>query len=116
MSASATATTGRGNLLVSEDKTTLTVLDWETVRRGCGATDVGTFAAESFLLDTFRGNRGLVGHFLQAYRDGVGAEKLTLRFAERVAAHFGTHLGFWIRNKWGSRRKQLEWCKSVWKS
>ncbi|TKA74198.1 hypothetical protein B0A49_06222 [Cryomyces minteri] len=43
------------------------VVDWELVRRGCGATDVGQFAAEAYLLDRFCGNRGLCAAFLDAY-------------------------------------------------
>lgn len=33
------------------------------VRRGCGATDVGQFAAEAWLLERFCGERGLLGAF-----------------------------------------------------
>lgn len=45
------------------------VVDWELVRRGCGATDVGQFAAESWLLDRFRGGRGLLKAFLEGYQE-----------------------------------------------
>jgi hypothetical protein len=47
----------------------LTVLDWEMSRRGNGATDVGQFAAEAWLLDTFRGGRGLLRAFLSGYAE-----------------------------------------------
>ncbi|KAL9629807.1 MAG: hypothetical protein Q9164_006716, partial [Protoblastenia rupestris] len=40
-----------GNFLVN-NKNELTIVDWEMSRRGCGATDVGQFAAEAYLLDT----------------------------------------------------------------
>jgi hypothetical protein len=56
-----------GNVLVGEEGQrgpVLTVVDWEMVRRGCGATDVGQFAAEAWLLDRFRGGRGLLRAFL----------------------------------------------------
>lgn len=93
-----------GKLLISEDKLTLTVLDWETVRRGCGATDVPTFTAETVFLDILRGNRGFLGRMWHAYRDGVGAGMISLRFARRIAAHFGTHICSWTtQNDWGSR-------------
>ncbi|OWY55168.1 kinase-like protein [Alternaria alternata] len=47
-----------GNVLVrdfEQEPVELTIVDWELVRRGTSATDVGQFAAESFLLDRFRG-------------------------------------------------------------
>ncbi|PZD34641.1 kinase [Pyrenophora tritici-repentis] len=56
-----------GNVLVhiTENKTAkMTIVDWEIVRRGTSATDVGQFAAEAFLLDRFRGGRGLLPCFL----------------------------------------------------
>lgn len=56
-----------GNVLVNEQS--LTVVDWEMVRRGCGATDVGQFAAEASLLDRFRGGRGLMGAFLAGHQE-----------------------------------------------
>lgn len=36
-----------------------TIIDWEMARIGNGATDVGQLAAEFYLLDRFRGGRGL---------------------------------------------------------
>ena len=57
-----------GNILVGSGQK-LTVVDWEMVRRGCGATDVGQFAAEAWLLDRFRGGKGLLPAFLSAYRE-----------------------------------------------
>jgi 5-methylthioribose kinase len=66
----------------------LSVVDWEIVRVGCGATDVGQFAAEAWLLDRFRGGRGLFERFLEGYRDVSGP--LDDTFLERVGAHFGS--------------------------
>lgn len=70
----------------------LTVVDWEMCRRGNGVTDVGQFAAEAWLLDRFRGGRGLLDAFLRAY---VTERKLGKEDCRRVAVHFGTHIGFW---------------------
>lgn len=86
-----------GNVLVSEKG--MTIVDWEMVRRGCGATDVGQFAAEAWLLDRFRGGRGLLEGFLAGYtREG----KLEDGFVRRVAVHMGVHLAFWpSRVSWG---------------
>ena len=64
-----------GNILVSEDQSTLTIIDWEMTRRGCGATDVGQFAAEAYLLDVFKGSRGLMESFLQAYKKNTATSK-----------------------------------------
>ncbi|XPS79051.1 hypothetical protein M3J07_011056 [Ascochyta lentis] len=44
-----------------------TVVDWELVRRGTSATDVGQFAAEASLRDRFKGGRGLLAAFLGCY-------------------------------------------------
>ena len=82
-----------GNILFGEGKTDVaTVVDWEMVRRGCGATDVGQFAAEAYLLDRFRGGRGLLPAFLHGYKN---AARLNETFVTRAAVHFGTHVAFW---------------------
>ena len=95
-----------GNVIVSEDQNTLTMVDWEMTRRGCGATDVGQFAAEAFLLDHFRGSRGMMKSFLQAYRKH---SEVTRRFAQRTAVHFATHLCVWpTQVPWGSREQTRE--------
>ena len=72
----------------------LTVLDWEMSRRGYGATDVGQFAAEAWLLDTFRGGRGLLKAFLSAYAEEV-RHRMTPEFAQRAGVHMGVHLAYW---------------------
>lgn len=79
-----------GNVLVGDQG--LTVVDWEMVRRGCGATDVGQFAAEAYLLDRFHGNRGLLSAFLSGYKQ---ARTLEDDFNKRVQVHMGVHLAFW---------------------
>ena len=87
-----------GNVMV--DVEDLTVVDWEMVRRGCGATDVGQFAAEAYLLDRFKGGRGLLSAFLSAYREDHALDR---RFLQRVAVHMGVHLAFWpTRVSWGT--------------
>ena len=100
-----------GNVLVGGGQK-LTVVDWEIVRRGCGATDVGQFAAEAWLLDRFRGGRGLLPAFLGAYRETAKhkevlssdeAGKPMKEFFRRVAIQLGTHLAFWpTRVSWGT--------------
>ena len=79
-----------GNILVGDQG--LTVVDWEMVRRGCGATDVGQFAAEAYLLDRFHGNKGLLSAFLSGYKQ---ARDLEDDFVKRVQVHMGVHLAFW---------------------
>ena len=93
-----------GNVLVSDRD--LTIVDWEMVRRGCGATDVGQFAAEAYLLDRFRGNRGLLSAFLSGYRQ-LG--ELAAQFVQRAAIHMGVHLAFWPTVvPWGSSEETKE--------
>ncbi|KAG9199346.1 hypothetical protein G6514_008602, partial [Epicoccum nigrum] len=51
-----------GNVMLQDSSVTgapeiLTVIDWEFVRVGSSATDVGQFAAEAFMLDRFCGNK-----------------------------------------------------------
>jgi len=97
-----------GNVLVEGQK--LTVVDWEMVRRGCGATDVGQFAAEAYLLDKFKGGRGLLQRFLSAYREDTNSDA---RFLQRVAIHMGVHLAFWpTRVHWGTEDETRE-CVEV---
>lgn len=94
-----------GNVLIN-DQGSLTIVDWEMVRRGCGATDVGQFAAEAHLLDRFRGGRGLRAAFLRGYR---GTSELEKQFLKRVAIHMGVHLAFWpTRVSWGTDEETKE--------
>ena len=100
-----------GNILVGGGQK-LAVVDWEMVRRGCGATDVGQFAAEAWLLDRFRGGRGLLPAFLSSYREtakhkeGLSSDETgrpMTEFFRRVAIQLGTHLAFWpTRVSWGT--------------
>ena len=70
----------------------MTIIDWEICRRGNGATDVGQFAAEAWLLDRFRGERGLLDAFLKSY---VGERKMEKEDCRRVAVHFGKQISYW---------------------
>jgi hypothetical protein len=101
-----------GNILVKTSPLRLTIVDWEMTRRGNGATDVGQFSAEAWLLDRFRGGKGL----LQAFLNGYIAEKeqgWSLEDARRVAIQFGTHLAYWTtRVVWGNRDETIE-CVSL---
>ena len=95
-----------GNILLREGY--ITVVDWEMCRRGCGATDVGQFAAEAYLLDRFRGGRGLLPAFLRGYRE---ADKGTVDFS-RVAVHVGAHLICWtLRAGWGTKEEARDCAK-----
>ncbi|KAF2811239.1 kinase-like protein [Mytilinidion resinicola] len=96
-----------GNVLVGNDEG-LMVADWEMARRGCGATDVGQFAAEAFLLDRFRGGRGLREAFLGAYAEARG-NKLDREFLKRMAVHWGVHVAFWpTRVEWADEEETRE--------
>lgn len=94
-----------GNILISDhaeaENQVLMVVDWEMVRTGNGATDVGQFAAEAWLLDRFHGGKGLFDAFLNGYLNGG---KLGHESAVKVAVQFGTHLGFWPTI--------VEWCSN----
>ncbi|KAL8706537.1 MAG: hypothetical protein Q9201_000410 [Fulgogasparrea decipioides] len=97
-----------GNVLLEEGK--LTVVDWEMCRRGCGATDVGQFSAEAYLLDRFCGGRGVQHAFLQGYREKMLAFGVDIaeerEFAKRVAVHMGVHLAFWPASvKWAEQEE-----------
>ncbi len=84
------------------------VVDWEMTRYGCGATDVGQFAAEAYLLERFRGGRGLCDAFLKGYKAAVGGS-LNEAFKKRMAVHLGVHLGFWpARVPWGTKEETRE--------
>jgi Ser/Thr protein kinase RdoA (MazF antagonist) len=99
-----------GNVLVrdfEQEQVGLTVVDWELVRRGTSATDVGQFAAESFLLDRFRGGRGLLGAFLNAY---IIAREQTVTLGKswltRVVVHWAVHIAFWpTRVRWSNEEE-----------
>lgn len=93
-----------GNVLLqgraaSQGPRVLTVVDWEMVRVGNGATDVGQFAAEAFLLDRFYGNKGLHAAFIRSYLQSGGVrfgdKDYLYRWMTRVAVHFAAHLAFW---------------------
>ena len=91
-------------MLVS--KKGLTVIDWEWVRRSCGATDVGQFAASCYFLDQFRGGRGMLRVFLRSY---VEATKPDHAFVKRVMVQFGVHIISWpVSRMNGVARKQKQ--------
>jgi Ser/Thr protein kinase RdoA (MazF antagonist) len=98
-----------GNVLVSSlSPLKLTIVDWEMSRRGVGATDVGQFAAEAWLLDRFRGGKGLLPAFLRAYA-AERRENLKPEDEERVAVQFGTHLAYWAAVvDWGDQSETAE--------
>ncbi|KAH7122674.1 kinase-like domain-containing protein [Dendryphion nanum] len=91
-----------GNVLVKfndaiSNQVDLTIVDWEMVRRGCNATDVGQFAAEAFLMDRFRGGRGLLVAFLNAYAVARedGWDLIGKNWTKRMVVHWATHVAFW---------------------
>jgi 5-methylthioribose kinase len=99
-----------GNMLIQDVESQpveLTVVDWEIVRRGTSATDVGQFAAEAFLLDRFRGGRGLLTAFLSAYiRAREHAETLGKAWLTRVVVHWAVHIAFWpTRFAWSTQEE-----------
>ena len=83
----------------------LTVIDFEMSRCGNPATDVAQFAAEAWLLDTFRGAKGLLPAFLERYGELNSIE------VERVAVHMGAHLICWparLGAEWGDEEAVKE--------
>ncbi|USP75892.1 hypothetical protein yc1106_03166 [Curvularia clavata] len=97
-----------GNILVrvnGDSSAGLTIVDWEMVRRGTSATDVAQFAAEAFLLDRFRGGKGLRASFLSKYftaRKGSGT--LGKTWLRRLVVHWAVHVAFWpTRVEWTDR-------------
>jgi 5-methylthioribose kinase len=92
-----------GNVLMqannssAENPVQMTIVDWEMVRRGTSATDVGQFAAEAFLLDRFRGGRGLLAAFLTSYATTREAFDVRLgrSWLKRVVVHWAVHVAFW---------------------
>jgi hypothetical protein len=74
------------NVLVSEKG--LIVIDWEWVRRGCGATDVGQCRSCSFL-DRFRGGRGLLPALLSSY---TGAAKSDRALVKQIVVQYGVNV------------------------
>ncbi|KAH7024488.1 kinase-like domain-containing protein [Microdochium trichocladiopsis] len=79
----------------------LVVIDWEVARNGTGATDVGHFSGEAWLLDTLKGSaaRGslldsfLVGYMVEKARISGTGLKMEERW--RIAAQFATHVTHW---------------------
>jgi aminoglycoside phosphotransferase (APT) family kinase protein len=89
----------------------LTVVDWEMTRNGFGVTDIGQFSAEAWLLDRFRGDRGLLDAFLKGYLAERGAP-LGREEQRRVAIHFGTHIAYWpTRVEWGTKEETKDVVK-----
>lgn len=94
-----------GNVLVrlggsGEKPFELTIVDWEMVRRGNSATDVGQFAAEAFLLDRFKGGRGLLAVFLKTYllarnSDTGSNSKPGKTWLKRFVVQWAVHIAFW---------------------
>jgi thiamine kinase-like enzyme len=84
----------------------LTIIDWESVRVGNGATDVGRFAADSWLLDRFHGGKGMFEAFLTAY---LAERPLNQPDKIRLAVHFAVHIIFYSRMRWSDEEgtKQL---------
>jgi aminoglycoside phosphotransferase (APT) family kinase protein len=86
-----------GNVLLpagDDPSPRLTMVDWEMCRRGYGATDIGQFAAEAWLLDNHRDNRSLLPAFLEGYRNAAGPW-VTEEFVKRAIVHCGVHLAYW---------------------
>ncbi|KAL8799526.1 MAG: hypothetical protein Q9182_005835 [Xanthomendoza sp. 2 TL-2023] len=98
-----------GNVLLDEENR-LTVVDWEMCRRGHRGLDVAQFAAEAYLLDRFRGAKGLLDAFLRGYQDRrlkLGSKVSTdTFFLRRLGVHLGVHLAFWPASvKWADEEE-----------
>lgn len=103
-----------GNVLIkfpdsSSTNYDITVVDWEITRRGISATDVGQFAAEAFLLDRFRGARGLLPAFLNAYAGARNKGDIGKEWVRRMCVHWGVHIAYWpTRVPWTNREGTQE--------
>jgi hypothetical protein len=75
----------------------LTIIDWENVHVGNGATDVGRFAADSWLLDRFHGEKGMFEAFLKTY---LAEHQLNQDEKIRLVVHFAVHIIFYSRMRW----------------
>lgn len=90
-----------GNVLVSikvqDDGTTaldaLFIVDWELAKFGPAASDIGQFAAESWLLARFSANPSAGSSLLLSFLDGYG--HLTTRENAEVAVHLASHVAVW---------------------
>ncbi|KAL9028157.1 MAG: hypothetical protein Q9180_007210 [Flavoplaca navasiana] len=96
-----------GNIMLDEEQN-VTVIDWEMCRRGRGELDVAQFAAEAYLLDRFRGGKGLMDSFCKSYRRSSakvwGDITTDRRWARRLGVHIGVHLAFWPASvEWADR-------------
>lgn len=81
----------------------LTVVDWELVRRGTSATNVGQFAAEASLHDRFKGGRGLLVAFLECYVNGRHGS-INKTWVKRMVVHWAVHVAYWpTRVQWTDR-------------
>ena len=81
-----------GNVIVN-DEGLCSIVDWEIVRKGSGATDVGQFVAEAYLLHRSRGDSGtLLKSFLESY---MTKAKPSQDFVKDALVHLGVHLFYW---------------------
>lgn len=101
-----------GNIILDAENT-LTVVDWEMVRRGYPALDLAQFSAEAYLLERFLGGRGLLDAFLDGYRRkacSLGTDiTIDRHFATRFAVHVGVHLAYWpSRVKWAEEEEDTK--------
>ncbi|KAJ7490834.1 kinase-like domain-containing protein [Mycena latifolia] len=84
-----------GNIVVAPDTGRVSVIDWELVKPGVPALDLGQFCAEMHTLALFRpqtaeATTALIDAFLAAYRVHYGA--LAPDTARVAAQHMGAHL------------------------
>ena len=91
----------------------VTVLQLDSKTNFClfGEIYVGQFSAEAFLHDRFRGGRGLLPAFLNAYvtarekAGNGGSEVMGKQWLKRMAIHWGVHIAFWpTRVEWTDKK------------
>ncbi|KIW05003.1 uncharacterized protein PV09_04161 [Verruconis gallopava] len=87
--------TAEGN--VNQLDPVLTIIDWENARVGNGATDVGRFAADAWLVDRFYGGKGMFSAFLTAY---LAERPLSEQEKIRLTVYFAVHIIFYSRMRW----------------
>ena len=87
-------------LLTQKEPLILTIIDWEGARVGSGATDAARFAAQSWLLDRFKGDRGLFQAFLSAY---ISKRAVMAREQVRFVVQFAVHIIFYSQMRWADQ-------------
>ena len=97
----------------------LAIVDWEMCRRGTGATDVGQFLAEAWLLDRYQDEKGLRKAFWGGYSSQSGrscsdkeissGEMGVPSWIKRMYIHMGVHLAYSLTSAlWANSQEETK--------